>query len=118
DGIQIPFGSSDIKALISYFYAFHIDQSVDQMGLRCFFGSWMGGYRGCNEDLNAGAFHIVISNKIGLQKEGFMADVERFREVWNQPVVAYKSKILAANLPRSSKAASTAVKEVRIATEL
>lgn len=118
DGIQIPFGSSDIKALISYFYAYHHDRGTDQMGLRCFFGSWMGGARGCGDDLNAGAFHIVITNKLGLQKEGFMADVDRYREVWNQPVVAFKSTVLAANLPRSSKAAETAVREVRIATEL
>jgi hypothetical protein len=117
DGIQIPFGSSDIKALISYFYAYHHDNGVNQMGLRCFFGSWMGGARGCSDDLNAGAFHIVITNKLGLQKEGFMADVDRYREVWNQPVVAFKSKVLAANLPKSSKAAETAVREVRIATE-
>lgn len=117
DGIQIPFGSSDIKALISYFYAFHHDTGTDQMGLRCFFGSWMGGMRNCAEDLNAGAFHIVITNKLGLQKEGFLVDVDRFREVWNQPAVAFKSKILADNLPRSGKAAKRAVREVRIATE-
>lgn len=117
DGIVIPFGSADIKALISYFYAFHYKADVDQMGLRCFFGSWMGGARGCGEDLNAGAFHIVIANKLGLQKEGFMADVERFREVWNQPIVGYKSTVIAENLAPSSSAAKLAVKEMRIATE-
>lgn len=117
EGLQIPFGSADIKALISYFYAFHHDTGTDQMGLRCFFGSWMGGARGCSDDLNAGAFHIVITNKLGLQKEGFMVDVDRYREVWNQPAVAFKSRVLADNLRPSSKAAKTAVKEVRIATE-
>jgi hypothetical protein len=118
EGIEIPFGSSDIKALLSYYYAFHYEsESSHQVGLRCFFGRWMGGARNCEQDLNAGAFHIVISNMLGLRKEGFMADVDRFKEVWNQPVVAYKSKVLADNLKPAQGAASSAVKEMRIATE-
>lgn len=118
DGIQIPFGSSDIKALVSYYYAFHHEvESTHQVGLRCFFGRWMGGARACEDDLNAGAFHIVIGNMLGLRKEGFVADVDRYKEVWNQPVVAYKSKILADNLKPSNSAASSAVKEMRVATE-
>jgi Transglutaminase elicitor len=118
DGIQIPFGSSDIKALISYFYAFHHDNGTDQIGLRCFFGSWLGGARGCGEDLNAGAFHIVIANKIGLYKEGFLADVDRYREVWNQPLIAFKSVVVADNLPPSKSAAKNTVKEIKIATDI
>lgn len=118
DGIQIPFGSGDIKALISYFYAFYHDVGTDQMGLRCFFGSWLGGARGCNDDLNAGAFHIVIANKLGIEKVGFLMDVDRFREVWNQPVVGFKSRVLADNMRPSSGAAKEAVKEMKIETTL
>jgi Transglutaminase elicitor len=118
DGVVIPFGSSDIKALLSYYYAFHHEtESTHQVGLRCFFGPWMGGAKGCDEDLNAGAFHIVISNMLGLRREGFMADVDRFKQVWNQPIVGYRSQILGANLPKSKKAAEAAVREVRIATD-
>lgn len=117
DGIQIPFGSSDIKALLSYYYAHHHKtDSSHQIGLRCFFGSWMGGARACQEDLNAGAFHIVISNMLGLRKEGFVADVDRYKQVWNQPVVAYESKVLSNNLPVSKNAATSAVKEMKIST--
>lgn len=119
DGIQIPFGSSDIKALLSYYYAYdHEVETSHQVGLRCFFGRWMGGAKSCQEDLNAGAFHIVISNMLGLRKEGFMGDVDRFKEVWNQPIVGYKSTILASNLEPSRRAADLAVKEIRIATDL
>lgn len=118
DGIEIPFGSSDIKALLSYYYAFHHEtESTHQLGLRCFFGRWMGGARGCQEDLNAGAFHIVITNMLGLRKEGFMADIDRWKEVWNQPIVGFESKILADNLKPSNSAASSAVKEMKIATK-
>ena len=77
----------------------------------------MGGAKGCQDDLNAGAFHIIISNMLGLRKEGFIADVDRFKQVWNQPIVAYKTKIIADNLKPSNGAASSAVKEVRVATE-
>jgi hypothetical protein len=119
DGIKIPFASSDIKALLSYYYAFHHEvESTHQIGLRCFFGNWMGGARGCDEDLNAGAFHIVITNMLGLRQEGFMADIDRFKEVWNQPIVGFKSKVLNSWLAPSSNAAKTAVKEMKIATEL
>jgi hypothetical protein len=118
EGVQIPFGASDIKALLSYYYAFYYEaESTHQVGLRCFFGRWMGGARACDEDLNAGAFHIVMANKLGIEKEGFVADVDRYKEVWNQPVVAYKSKVLASHLPPSKNAAKKAVKEMRIATE-
>lgn len=120
DGIQIPFGSADIKALLSYYYAFyHETESTHQVGLRCYFGGWTGEtMRACDEDLNAGAFHIIITNKLGLQKKGFLMDVERFNEVWNQPVVGFKSTILDAYLPPKKKAAKSAVREMRIATEL
>lgn len=119
DGLQIPFGSADIKALLSYYYAFYTeDQDTDQIGLRCFFGSWLGGMRGCNNDLNAGALHIVMANKLGLQKESFVMDRDRFNEVWNQPVVGYKSTVLNAYLPKSSRAAKNAVREMRVETEL
>lgn len=116
DGLNIPFGSGDIKALISYYYAFHNHGDVDQVGLRCFFGRWLGAARGCQEDLNAGAFHIVLTNKIGLEHEGFIMDIERWREVWNHPAIAYQSVILADNLPVSKDAATNAVKEMRIKT--
>lgn len=118
DGVKIPFGSSDIKALLSYYYAFHHEtKGSHQLGLRCFFGRWMGGAKACQEDLNAGAFHIVISNMLGLRREGFMADVDRYKEVWNQPIVAFKSKIVADQLAPSKGAAESAVKEMKIETD-
>ncbi len=119
DGVVIPFGSSDIKALLSYYYAFYYEsESTQQMGLRCFFGSWLGGRKGCSEDLNAGAFHIVIANKLGIDKEGFLGDVVRYKEVWNQPIVSFKSKIVDKYLKPSSASSRGTAKEMRIATEL
>lgn len=46
------------------------------------------------QDVNAGAFHVVMANMIGIQSKGLVADVDRFNDVWNQPVVSYESKII------------------------
>lgn len=117
DGLSIPFGSADIKGILSYYYAFNTeDQETSQVGLRCFFGGWLGGVKGCDQDLNAGAFHIIIANKFGLQKEGFLVDIDRHKEVWNQPAFGYKSRIVA-NLPVSKGAAGSAVREIRVETD-
>ncbi len=43
----------------------------------------------CN-DTNAGSFHVVMTNLLGLQKRAFAYDQTWDREVWNQPVVAFE----------------------------
>lgn len=63
------------------------------------------------EDMNAGAFHVMITNLVGLQKSGFVIDRERSDQVcvlmvlqhqewryisvqvWNQPLFAYNASI-------------------------
>jgi subtilisin-like proprotein convertase family protein len=40
-------------------------------------------------DLNAGSFHVVMTNLLGLQKRGFVEDRTFDYEVWNQPVKGY-----------------------------
>ncbi len=113
DGILVPFGSSDIKALISYYYAFHHEvRSTNQMGKRCFF---MG--PGCDEDLNAGAFHIVLTNTVG-KGESMIADVERGRQVWNHAVSEYTSNIVDANLAPGKKSAKGTVRRVHLRTDM
>ena len=116
DGISIPFGSSDIKALISYYYA-ESPEVADQVGLRCNFGTWTGGAVECDQDLNAGAFHIILTNKIGLEHEGFVMDVERYSEVWNQPIIAYRSREMGRFYPGRTAARGTQF-EIRMQTEV
>jgi hypothetical protein len=95
DGILIPFGSSDIKGLLSYYYAFYADdEPTRQVGLRCYLKRGLRALsRGCNDDLNAGAFHIIIANRLGLEKKGMMMDRDRLNEIWNQPVIGYQTNI-------------------------
>lgn len=114
DGIKVPFGSSDIKALISYYYAYHHEvASTRQMGKRCFlFGP------GCDDDLNAGAFHIVITNELGLRGESMIADVERGRQVWNHAVNEYKTTVLEDNLAPGKDSAKGTYRRVRVQTDM
>ena len=69
-------------------------------------------------DTNAGAFHLVMSNLVGLQKQSFLVDITRDREVWNQAVAAYSSKELQTFTGDSISpfAAPGTVKEVEMAT--
>ena len=113
DGVVIPFGSSDIKALISYYYAFHHEvRSTHQMGKRCLLVG-----PGCDDDLNAGAFHIVLANTLG-KGESMIADVERGRQVWNHAVSEFTTTVVEANLAPGKKAAKGTVRVVRVKTDM
>lgn len=95
DGLVIPFGSGDVKGLLNYFYGYRNRRS-----------SYLGGI--CRTDLernpgaaqnsecvdvNAGAFHIVLANTLGVRRQGLLADTERGMEVWNYPIYEYQSHL-------------------------
>jgi hypothetical protein len=52
-------------------------------------------------DTNPGSFHIVITNLIGIHSKGFVAEIDRYNDVWNQPVVAYQSRVLGEDTASS-----------------
>lgn len=109
DGVEVPFSSSDIKALLSFYYAFAFEvDNTHQMGRRCESRSIRGSESDCHEDLNAGAFHIVLANKIGLEDQSFMVDTQRLNEVWNNPVYSFESKIIQTLTPLKDSAPHTA----------
>lgn len=108
DGIEIPFGSSDIKALISYYYAFGFNApDTYQVGRRCFKNMFNGNNQDCDQDLNAGAFHIIVTNKLGLEGKGFVADIQRYNEVWNHPISGFSSQIVSQHGPSRKAAPGT-----------
>jgi hypothetical protein len=126
DGITIPFGSSDIKGLLSYYYAFGFQvENTHQLGLRCGkndddedeYGWRSQKVDACDEDLNAGAFHLVITNMLGLKGLGFVGDLVRTEEVWNYPIYFFKSEVQKEGKPERKSAPGT-VKTVRMKTEL
>lgn len=108
DGIEIPFGSTDIKALISFYYGYQYSApDTHQIGKRCFKKAFMNRERHCNEDLNAGTFHIVLANRLGLDGKGFIADLQRYEEVWNHPITAFESLVLNEGPPERNSAPGT-----------
>jgi Transglutaminase elicitor len=115
DGLEIPFGSTDIKALLSYYYAYaHKAPDTHQMGRRCFRKPSKAD-KDCGDDMNAGAFHIVLANRIGLDQKGLIADLQRFEEVWNHPITSYRSMIVRETLP-STNAAPGSMKQLEVKT--
>jgi hypothetical protein len=121
-GIAVPFGSSDIKALLSYVqqkapYA----APLRMLGARCDTDLSMNPMAALDpacRDTNAGAFHIVVTNRLGLRDQPFVADMTRDNQVWNHPVYGFKTKILGDSLEVLASAAPGTVKMVRVQTEL
>lgn len=71
-------------------------------------------------DSNAGAFHIVLTNQIGRMQQGFVMDVTREAEVWNQGVVGYDARELARHTGEnlSKGVAAGTVEEVEFETSV
>ncbi|MCA2962035.1 MAG: hypothetical protein IOD12_17425 [Silvanigrellales bacterium] len=120
DGIAVPFGSSDVKALLSY-YQGQIARDVPTRFLasRCnvdLSTSPDAARRIECRDVNAGAFHIVLANLVS-KNQPFVADVTRDLQVWNQPIYAYDS-VVQREQPPSPGAAPGTVKEVVVKTRM
>ncbi len=134
-GIEVSFGASDIKALLTYFVHHYDSLHTYFLGGRCNvdFGKLRTKLNTKkitkeefdkemqrNEclDTNAGAFHIVLTNQIALMKEGFIVDVTRDFEVWNQAVHGFETKVLSEKMGKSENAAPGTVKEVTVRTKM
>lgn len=109
-GIKVPFGSSDVKALLAMHEAYNYGGKFGFVGVRCKASGKVegeGDERDRNpfpplpeiaespdcRDANAGAFHVVITNMLGIVGKGFVADIDRFGDVWNQPITNYSYSI-------------------------
>jgi hypothetical protein len=90
---NITFTPSDIKALVTKFYASAHARAV-YIGARCEETPFeratrkLGGPPSCR-DTNPGSFHLAISDYINNRNQSFVAEVDRGSEVWNHPVVGY-----------------------------
>lgn len=116
DGLLIPFGSGDLKALASYYYAYpgEEDRVTARIGTRCDRGDLK---RDCRRDVNAGALHIIIANRVGLEKQGLIADMSRGIQVWQNPIYGYESRTFGERSPQKN-ASPFAVREIFVKTKL
>lgn len=120
NGIEIPFGSSDIKALLSFYVGQVAESPTKFLGERCNYDlnatPGASGIPACR-DTNAGAFHIVLTNYLGLKHKGFVIDRDRSIQVWNQPVWRYQSIIEGTSLPSPGAAPGT-VREIIVRSDV
>ncbi len=109
-GLAIPFGSSDIKALLVYHQATMSNVPARVLGQRCNDDLERFPERSQNpacDDVNAGAFHLVITNRVGIRKVGVIADLARDSQVWNQPIYTYHAVLGRTTPPRLGAAPGT-----------
>jgi hypothetical protein len=111
----------DVKAMLSY-YQGQVSQAPTQfLGLRCNIKIDDYDSARANEDdckgVNAGAFHIVLANQIGLKNKSFIADVTRDFQVWNHPISGFTSTI-QSKPGVSATAAPGTVRELQVQTTM
>ena len=107
DGIEIYFGSADVKALLSYAYSKVLIGDNDSLGKRC---EDLDGDLNCDDDLSALTFHAVLTNVMGLRGKSIIVDVDRGREVWNHPILSYESTINSLKGTQSGRTAIVTTK--------
>jgi hypothetical protein len=133
DGIRVPFGASDVKGLLSMHDAYNSKGTYVRIGDRCMVKGKVKGEelpedgpvgipakkdadRPECSDVNAGAFHIVLASMIGINSQGFVADVDRFNDVWNQPVTSYESQVVGVILPSPREIKEGIVSRLQVKT--
>jgi hypothetical protein len=112
DGVEIEFYSSDIKGLLSYFYAYIAKAPYKQVGKRCYKEN---SKKLACQGLNPASFHTILANLNGLNGESFVVDIDRGSEVWNHVIESYSSYIVN-EAPIDSTSAPEAVKRIRVQT--
>jgi hypothetical protein len=136
DGVVVPFGSTDVKGLLSFYYAeVHKTNVYTRIGDRCKAKGKVPGEawpedriqtppsaREANSEkcigVNPGAFHLTLANIIGLQDRGFVADVDRYADVWNQPIVGFNSEILETITPSAAQMSKGIAKLLKVKTSM
>ncbi|MCX6131228.1 MAG: hypothetical protein NTX25_19485 [Proteobacteria bacterium] len=133
DGLWIPFASADIKALLSLLMHEAEGTTSQILGRRCEadFGQLQldlsagridkKTYDSIVEssacrDTNAGSFHVVLANELGKYHHGFLADIRRDQEVWNQGLYDYVSSAGPIETKKSEGAAPETVFELDVTT--
>ena len=120
----VEFKANDIKALMTLAY----NRSTSKfLSLRCNenssdimldeFGNPTGEHSQC-KDTNAGTFHVIMTNYLGLKGESFVEDRTYDDEVWNQPVAAYRvTKMEEVTAAEANDLAGAYEQEAEVDTE-
>lgn len=119
-GVDIPFASGDVKALLSYAQGVVFLPVVKALGQRCDADltnmPHMRNTAACR-DTNAGSFHLILANSVGRAGQSVIADLTRDAQVWNFPIYGYSTRELLKR-PPSLGASPQAVTEVVVETDV
>lgn len=110
DGISIPFGSSDIKALLAYHYGVNGRKSDDSIGKKC-------SEESCEGDLDAGTFHVTIANKLGISREAFFIDIDPKDKIEGRLAVGFTSAVTDEFRPKDKEPEGT-VKVLKVLAQV
>lgn len=119
-GISVPFGASDVKALLIYAQQARETRTGSRMmGGRCDADLSVDPSRSQEpqcRDVNAGSFHILLTNTVGLEGTPMVADLRRDEQVWNHPLISFASQIVGDTSAIPSTAAPGTVRVITFNT--
>ena len=111
DNITVPLGSSDVKALLTYFLAEYAQQSERPAfcANRCNYD--LAKNKSAENlpacwDINPGTYHVIVTNQLS-KNAAFVADIDRSIEVWNQPISGYACSLGNKYRPANDSAPGT-----------
>lgn len=133
-GIRVPFGSSDVKGLLAMHEAYNYKgETFAFAGRRCKVNGKVVGEADDRDpvanraypptelaespdckDVNAGAFHVIMANMYGLLGKGFVADIDRFNDIWNQPVYGYTASVVGEDAVTPAHQAAGIAKRLHV----
>lgn len=91
DGIAIPYSSSDIKALATWFYSYHYQVRGHSFGRNCLNNQWYLWNQKCESDLGPATFHQELVSKVAALNKSFLIDTQKDGEVDFSPVLAFET---------------------------
>ena len=95
DNIVVSFGSSDVKALLSYYYSTAHHAASEQMGRRCNSAQEEASEDiNCNDDLTPAQFHWAVAKVVGQDQRPIIMDIDRYSQVWNHPIIGFNATIV------------------------
>jgi hypothetical protein len=120
DGINITWGSGDIKAMVGFLFGrTGINSTATQCGRRNLgFNNFFRGLVGKEIGINPGSFHLILSNLLGLQGRGLVFDVDPSKQVWNHPIYKFNSTMHPIHSAITDKAEKGTVREFAVSTDV
>jgi hypothetical protein len=127
DGIRVNWGTSDVAGIMSFYYAFEASE-FDETGVKnstknipgmVFFDYRVIGLRckthHCKNTVDPAAFHLAMTNLMGLNHRSFEVQQNNGDDMWNQPTLGYASVI---SEPKPIGGPLGVVAEVDVTTDL